>query len=71
MLHLLFKDPILIDLCSCRASDLYMKGIQNAKERDSADWAKLFESVDPRFKNLEVISPQGSFLSIISVTWEG
>ncbi|TVY16272.1 O-methyltransferase gsfB [Lachnellula arida] len=54
-----------------RASDLYMKGIQNAKERDSADWTQLFESVDPRFKNLEVISPQGSFLSMISVTWEG
>ncbi|TVY81174.1 O-methyltransferase gsfB, partial [Lachnellula suecica] len=48
-----------------RASDLYMKGIQNAKERDSADWAQLFESVDPRFSSLEVISPPGSFLSMI------
>lgn len=25
-----------------RASDLYMKGIQNAKERDPTDWAQLF-----------------------------
>ncbi|CAG8955512.1 hypothetical protein HYFRA_00009464 [Hymenoscyphus fraxineus] len=43
-----------------RASDLYMKGIQNAKERDSADWITLFESVDKRFKHFEVISPPGS-----------
>lgn len=48
-----------------------MKGIQNAKERDAADWTKLFESVDTRFKNMNVISPPGSFLCIISVTWEG
>lgn len=61
---------VLADLCSYRASDLYMKGIQNAKERDFADWTQLFKSVDPRFANLEVISPQGSYLSIISVTWE-
>lgn len=47
-----------------------MKGIQNAKERDSDDWTQLFKSVDSRFTNLEVISPQGSYLSIISITWE-
>jgi hypothetical protein len=48
-----------------------MKGIQNAKERDATDWAQLFESVDPRFKSLEVQTPKGSFLSMICVTWEG
>jgi hypothetical protein len=48
-----------------------MKGIQNAKERDLADWTQLFEAVDPRFKHLEVISPPDSFLAMISVTWEG
>lgn len=48
-----------------------MKGIQNAKERDATDWAQLFESVDPRFKHLEIKSPPGSFLSLICVTWEG
>lgn len=54
-----------------RASDLYMKGIQNAKERDSTDWEQLFKSVDPRFKILEIKSPKGSYLSLICAIWEG
>jgi len=54
-----------------RASDLYMKGIQNARERDGTDWTQFFESVDPRFEFLEITTPKGSYLSMISVTWEG
>lgn len=52
-----------------RASDLYMKGIQNAKERDATAWEQLFESVESRFKIVEIKSPKGAFLSLISVIW--
>lgn len=54
-----------------RASDLYMKGIQNAKERDATDWAELFASVDSRFGVPEVKTVAGSALSMICATWEG
>lgn len=48
-----------------------MKAIQNAKERDKADWAELFSSIDPRFGSLEVAIPSGSSFALISVTWNG
>lgn len=54
-----------------RASDLYMKGFQNAKERDATDCAQLFESVDSRLKILEIKSRKGSFLSLVCAVWEG
>jgi hypothetical protein len=54
-----------------RNSDLYMKGIQNAKERDEEDYVRLFESVDSRFRVDEVIKPEGSALALICVTWVG
>jgi hypothetical protein len=48
-----------------------MKGIQNAKERDEADWAQLFSFVDPRFGSVDVKTPSGSAFALISVTWNG
>ncbi|EPE28293.1 S-adenosyl-L-methionine-dependent methyltransferase [Glarea lozoyensis ATCC 20868] len=54
-----------------RNSVLYMKGIQNAKERDEEDFRQLFESVDSRFRFDEVIKPEGSALALICVTWMG
>jgi hypothetical protein len=54
-----------------RNSDLYMKGIQNARERDEDDYVQLFKSVDSRFTFDGVVRPEGSVLSVISATWEG
>lgn len=48
-----------------------MKEIQNAKERDAEDWARLFHDAHPDFKLQEIITPPSSDLAIIVVSWEG
>ncbi|KAF4628102.1 hypothetical protein G7Y89_g10046 [Cudoniella acicularis] len=63
---------LLLTLVSInRCHDLYMKGIQNARERDPDDWAQFFESADPRFRFHGVDTPKGSILSFMCATWEG
>ncbi|MCJ1382875.1 hypothetical protein MMC17_005988 [Xylographa soralifera] len=54
-----------------RAFDLFMKQLQNSKERDHDDWRLLFERADPRFKFLGVTSPPAFGLSIIEAVWNG
>ncbi|KAG9235075.1 putative O-methyltransferase [Amylocarpus encephaloides] len=54
-----------------RATDIFMKGITNAKERDAVEWGQLFKSANPMFKLSEVKTPKGSALSTICATWEG
>ncbi|TVY82551.1 O-methyltransferase gsfB, partial [Lachnellula suecica] len=54
-----------------RTYDIYMKGLANAKERNADEWAQLFKLVDPQFSPCEIQSPEGSVMSIISVTWQG
>jgi hypothetical protein len=44
--------------------------IQNGKERESSDWASLFQAVDPRLKLTKIIQPPGSKLGIIEATWD-
>ena len=54
-----------------RSFDLVMKQVQNAKERDASDWARLFHDAHPQFKLQEIITPPSSDLAIIVVLWEG
>lgn len=46
-----------------------MKELQNAKERDAGEWARLFETADPRFVMREIREPAGSDLAIIVAEW--
>lgn len=48
-----------------------MKEVQNAKERDAGEWARLFHDAHPQFKLQEIITPPSSDLAIIVVLWEG
>ncbi|KAL9616206.1 MAG: hypothetical protein Q9160_008896 [Pyrenula sp. 1 TL-2023] len=52
-----------------RATDLTMRQIQNARERDPEDWRMLLELTDTRFRLERIIRPQGAALSIIVVEW--
>jgi hypothetical protein len=52
-----------------RTSDMAMKEVQNAKERDADDWARLFETADRRFVLREIREPDGSDLAIIVAEW--
>ncbi|CAG8952635.1 hypothetical protein HYFRA_00009742 [Hymenoscyphus fraxineus] len=54
-----------------RAMDLTMLELQNARERELEDWAKLFEDADPRFKFLGGKQPKGASLWILEAVWEG
>lgn len=46
-----------------------MKELQNAKERDAGEWARLFEKGDHRFFMREIREPAGSDLAIIVAEW--
>jgi len=54
-----------------RHSDLMMWRMFNAKERDEADWRKLFAETDERFRVVQVIRPPGQALGIVEVEWRG
>lgn len=54
-----------------RSMDLTMLELQNAREREMEDWAKLFEDADPRFNFLGGKKPEGASLWILEVVWEG
>lgn len=51
-----------------RGYDLGMKFLFNAKERDTDEWAKLFEEADPRFGPVKIKTPPYSMLLIIKTT---
>lgn len=53
-----------------RATDLTMKQIQNARERDEADWKTLLKGADERFQICDFKHPPGSELAIIIVGWQ-
>jgi len=55
----------------CRAMDLTMLELQNARERELDDWAGLFKQADARFKFLGGKQPPGSNLWIMEAVWEG
>ena len=55
---------------NCRAYDLAMKSLLNAKERNADEWVKLFGKADPRFGAVKIKSPPQSMLSIIEATWQ-
>ena len=48
-----------------------MKEVQNARERNADDWARLFREADPNLRLLEIRSPPSSNLAIIVAGWEG
>ncbi|XXH00700.1 hypothetical protein Hte_007050 [Hypoxylon texense] len=54
-----------------RSFDLVMTSIQNAKERELADWVELFRNADRRFELQEPIRPPGSNHSILVAVWKG
>ncbi|KAI9646018.1 hypothetical protein NHQ30_005456 [Ciborinia camelliae] len=54
-----------------RSMDLAMLELQNARERELNDWAKLFEEADPRFRFKGGKQPAGANLWILEAVWEG
>ncbi|KAL9115726.1 MAG: hypothetical protein Q9227_000094 [Pyrenula ochraceoflavens] len=55
----------------CRAMDVTMLEIANAKERDLGEWKALFEQTDSRFKFGGMNQPEGSNLALLEFIWEG
>ncbi|KAI9644379.1 hypothetical protein NHQ30_007736 [Ciborinia camelliae] len=53
-----------------RATDLTMKQIQNARERDQEDWTALVKSTDSRYHLQSISRPEGSELAIITLVWQ-
>ena len=58
-------------LVLCRNIDICMMVAMNAKEREEADWEKLFKKADPGFKYLGTTRPTGSRMMLIEAEWEG
>ncbi|PQE06932.1 6-hydroxytryprostatin B O-methyltransferase protein [Rutstroemia sp. NJR-2017a WRK4] len=54
-----------------RSMDLTMLELQNSRERELEDWAKLFEKADPRFIFKGGKQPAGANLWILEAVWEG
>ena len=54
-----------------RSMDLTMLELQNSRERELDDWAKLFEEADPRFTFKGGKQPAGANLWILEAVWEG
>ncbi|TGO45865.1 hypothetical protein BCON_0360g00090 [Botryotinia convoluta] len=54
-----------------RSMDLTMLELQNSRERELEDWAKLFEDADPRFTFKGGNQPAGSNLWILEAVWDG
>ena len=51
--------------------DLNMLTIFNAREREPADWAQLFEKADPRFRDVRTWTPAGGWVGLVEATWSG
>ena len=51
--------------------DLYMKQMNNGKERDADDWAALFKAADLGFKLQSIRVPPGAKLAVIEAVWDG
>ena len=43
----------------------------NAKEREAADWERLFHEADPGFRVLDIKQPPAAKLGIIEADWVG
>ena len=54
-----------------RQPDLMMWSLFNAKERDEADWRRLFADTDDRFKVTRIARPPGQALGVVEVVWQG
>jgi hypothetical protein len=54
-----------------RSMDLTMLELQNSRERELEDWAKLFEEADARFRFLGGKQPRGANIWILEAVWEG
>ena len=54
-----------------RITDLMMKSLANAKERDAEEWkAIIFDATDPRFKFHPIIKPPKLQVAIIEAIWD-
>ncbi|KAI3325057.1 S-adenosyl-L-methionine-dependent methyltransferase [Xylariaceae sp. AK1471] len=54
-----------------RSMDLTMTEIQNSREREVDDWARLLKTADIRFEFLEAKQPPGSNLWLVVAEWKG
>ena len=61
-----------------RASNLRMKVLFNAHDRETGEWPELFAKADPRFKvtinkfhNREPNNDVGPTLALVEAVWEG
>lgn len=53
-----------------RITDLMMKSLANAKERDAEEWKAIFDATDPRFKFQPIVKPPGLQIAIIEAIWD-
>lgn len=53
-----------------RGYDWGMNLTFNGKERDEPAWNDVLARADGRFKLEKIVSPKGSMLSIIEVSWQ-
>ena len=61
---------LLIAHVASRSFDLLMLSIQNSRERDAADWRKLFETADSRFR-FEGVRKLPGGMGLVEVLWHG
>ncbi|PQE04191.1 Sterigmatocystin 8-O-methyltransferase protein [Rutstroemia sp. NJR-2017a BVV2] len=52
-------------------TDLVMKACLNGKERSEAEWARLFEAGDPRFKFQGAMKVPHSRWAVMEAIWDG
>ena len=54
-----------------RGVDLVMLSLHNLRERESEEWAKIFQEADGRFGKVKITVPPGAVLGIIEAVWKG
>lgn len=54
-----------------RGADLTMLQLYNSREREQAEWVRLFEQADSRFRFVGMRQPAGSAMAVLEAVWEG
>lgn len=49
--------------------DMIMLSLFNSREREEADWRRLFHEADARFTKVKIWVPDGATLAIIEAVW--
>lgn len=75
---LIYKLSDVVLILGDRASNLRMKVLFNAHDRETGEWPELFAKADSRFKvtinkfhNRELNNDVGPTLALVEAVWEG